>query len=95
MIVARNGQIATKTGHDHDRRPLCLNVKFGHNGHNGAASSGRTAAGSLSFWRQAETPVMMVRPILNLSPFFSRWALNMRRPFSQVPFVELRSSTYQ
>ena len=38
---------------------------------------------------------MTVRPILTLSPFFSRWALYMRRPLSQVPFVELRSSTYQ
>jgi hypothetical protein len=37
---------------------------------------------------------IVVRPILTLSPFFSRWAENMRRPLSQVPFVELRSSTY-
>ena len=36
-----------------------------------------------------------VRPILILSPFFSRWAANIRRPLSQVPFVERRSSTYQ
>ena len=38
---------------------------------------------------------MTVRPILTLSFFFSRWGENMRRPLSQVPFVELRSSTYQ
>ena len=38
---------------------------------------------------------MTVRPILTLSPFFSRWALYMRRPLSHVPLVELRSSTYQ
>jgi len=38
---------------------------------------------------------MRVRPILILSPFFRRWAENIRRPLSQVPFVELRSSTYQ
>ena len=37
----------------------------------------------------------MVRPILTLSPFLRRWAANIRRPLSQVPLVELRSSTYQ
>jgi len=49
-----------------------------------------TAAGA-----QVDTTTMTVRPILILSPFFSRWALKMRRPLSQVPLVELRSSTYQ
>ena len=34
MIVARNGQIATETGHDHEQRPECLKVKLRHNRHN-------------------------------------------------------------
>ena len=38
--------------------------------------------------------VMTVRPIRILSPFFSHWVAWMRRPFSQVPLVEPRSSTY-
>ena len=37
----------------------------------------------------------MVRPILILSPFFSRWAAYMRRLLSQVPLVEPRSWTNQ
>jgi hypothetical protein len=36
MIVARNGQIAPETGHDHGPRPECLNSKPGHKGYNGA-----------------------------------------------------------
>jgi two-component system OmpR family sensor kinase len=49
-----------------------------------------------TFWRRyVATTTMVVRPILTLSPFFRRWALNMRRPLSQVPLVEPRSSTYQ
>jgi hypothetical protein len=44
---------------------------------------------------QTDRTVTTVRPILTLSPFLSRWAANMRRPLSQVPLVELRSSTYQ
>ena len=36
-----------------------------------------------------------VCPILILSPFFSRCGAWIRRPFSQVPFFEPRSSTYQ
>ena len=31
MIMARNGQITTGTGHDHDPRPECLNLRSGHN----------------------------------------------------------------
>ena len=38
--------------------------------------------------------VMTVCPIRILSPFFSHWVAWMRRPFSQVPLVEPRSSTY-
>jgi len=37
-----------------------------------------------------ETTTTMVRPILILSPFFSRWAAYMRRLLSQVPLVEPR-----
>jgi hypothetical protein len=36
MIVARNGQIAPETGHDHGPRPECLNSKPGHKGYSGA-----------------------------------------------------------
>jgi len=43
----------------------------------------------------AETTTTMVRPILILSPFFSRWAAYMRRLLSQVPLVEPRSWTNQ
>ena len=32
MIMARKGQMRSKTGHDHGRRPLCLNAKLRHNG---------------------------------------------------------------
>ncbi len=32
MIVARNGQITSGTGHDHEQRPRCLKVKSRHNG---------------------------------------------------------------
>jgi hypothetical protein len=32
MIADRNGQIRTKTGRDHGRRPECLNIKLRHNG---------------------------------------------------------------
>ena len=36
MIVARNGQIAPETGHDHGLRPEGLNSKLGYKGYNGA-----------------------------------------------------------
>ena len=32
MIMARNGQITSGTGHDHEQRPRCLKVKSRHNG---------------------------------------------------------------
>ncbi len=32
MIVARNGQITSGTGHDHEQRPRCLKVRSRHNG---------------------------------------------------------------
>jgi hypothetical protein len=42
----------------------------------------------------ADITVMTVWPILILSPFFSPCGPWMRRPLSQVPLVERRSSTY-
>ena len=47
MIMARKGQIPPRTGHDHDRRPKCLDVKLRHNGYNGFAACGcRSVAAS-------------------------------------------------
>src|SRR5579859_2734065 len=34
LIMARNGPYLARTGHDHDSRPKCLNLKLGHNGYN-------------------------------------------------------------
>jgi hypothetical protein len=48
MIMARNGQIAPGTGHDHDQHPKCLKVNYGRAGHNGMVppgGRGYTAAG--------------------------------------------------
>ena len=48
MIVARNGQIRSRTGHDHGWRPNCLNMKFRHNGTRVTRQAGtgrHTAAG--------------------------------------------------
>src|SRR5690349_22561868 len=52
------------------------------------------AAAGITGWIpvHAETTVMTVRPILILSPFFRCWGARKRRPFSEVPFVEPRSS---
>jgi hypothetical protein len=44
--------------------------------------------------RYADTTVRIVWPILILSRFFSSWGRWRRRPLSQVPLVEPRSSTY-
>jgi len=43
----------------------------------------------------ADTTIMTVRPILILSPFFSRCVVWIGSPLSEVPLVEPRSSTYQ
>src|ERR1700722_20447166 len=48
MIMARSGPYLARTGHDHDCRPKCLNVKPGPGGINGryrlAADYGRSIA---------------------------------------------------
>lgn len=41
VIVARKSEICARIGHDHDRRPECLNVKFGHSGRNGLGWPGK------------------------------------------------------
>jgi len=35
MIAASFGQIVSISGHDHDRRPKCLNITLRHDGQNG------------------------------------------------------------
>ena len=49
MIVARNGQITSGTGHDHEQRPRCLKAKSRPNGIalRPAADATRAATASL------------------------------------------------
>ena len=63
MIMARNGRIAPKTGHDHDGPPECRHPKSGYKVHNGLASPLQadrrryTTAG-----RHPRRPPMLVQP---------------------------------
>ena len=60
----------------------------------GGDSEGYSRSARVRSLAHADSTVMTVCPIWILSPLFSHWAARMRRPFSQVPLDEPRSSTY-
>jgi hypothetical protein len=46
MIMYSFGRYLTKTVHDHEPCPKCLNLKFGYNGYNGSISGQERSRGA-------------------------------------------------